>query len=372
MGYSVKILTNEDFDRLPYEFAQQAFAVTSPDKKDIYVRHTNIHDFNKMLVGHELDHLVEEFPTDEGPAGERYFLGDLLSSLWGGIKNIGSGIRNSFSGGGSQDQGFTTNFLSRQALASQNMMNFGTPNVTPRIAPSFGAGFKSGFGNQSLGSKAGSGIGSILSSFLNPSTLLGAGSLFMGLGKKLPDAPQLPPSVNQLRSQVESGGSPLGQQAQGVISQNLSQQFNPLTDAELTAATADLDRSRLQDIKRLEDLYASTRPGTDYTTDTTYKRDLGEIERSYAQSKADTVANRTRQAQEIFNQNQYRNVQSAIGASDTQMKQLYDIAQLDIYQIAQQLQIDLAQAQQFKETFTSIGSDLLRSGLGVPTMSLFG
>src|SRR3990167_10196934 len=81
MSYSIKILRSSEFDRLPYSRVREAFGVTSPDKSTIYVRNTNVHDFNKMLVSHELDHLNEEVPTDVGPDGERYFLGALLSGL---------------------------------------------------------------------------------------------------------------------------------------------------------------------------------------------------------------------------------------------------------------------------------------------------
>ncbi len=52
MGYTINILKDEEFEQLPYQHTAEAFAVTSPDKENIYVRHTNLHDFNKMLVEH--------------------------------------------------------------------------------------------------------------------------------------------------------------------------------------------------------------------------------------------------------------------------------------------------------------------------------
>lgn len=384
MGYSVKVLSNEDFEKLPYEYISQAFAVTSPDKKDIFVRHSNIHDFNKMLISHELDHLVEEVPTDEGPQGERYLLGDLLSGLWGGIKNIGSGLLGGLGnlfggGGGGGSQG--GNFLPFSQLLSQNAKNNYTGPVN--YGGGFGQSFKGGFGSslgQGLGqglmslfgNKLGSSTGSIFNSITNPSTLLGGGLLGLGLGKKLPNAPPLPPSVEQYRQQSQAGGSPLGQQAQGVISQNLSKQFQPLSQPEIDAALKQLDEEQMWKEEYTRNIYRGLGRSPDPIEDRQFNNDISAVQAEYGQRKADTLTNLTRQSENYFNQNQQANIQQAIGASNDQMRQLSEIAQLDVYQIAQQLQIDLAQAQQFKETFTNLGSQLVSSGLGVPTMNLFG
>lgn len=391
MGYSIKVLKNEEYDRLPFEFTKQSFAVTSPDKKNIFVRHTNLHDFNKMLVSHELDHLVEEVPTDEGPQGERYFLSGLLSglgkigsSIFGGLlgggAGAGGGLMSNLIGGigkqainsmmpnnplaqfagslipggggsGGSGGGFTKNFLSPQQLQYQNSMN------------GIGGGSRGGsmFGNLFGGLTKG--LGGIMGLFGKPQTQLGTGLLGVGLAKQFPKVPALPESVNPIRQRANAGGGPLAQLASSNVSGILNQQFNPLTEPELTAATANLDKSRMQDIKRLEDMYASVRPGTDYTTDTTYKQDLGEIEGNYAQAKANTVADRTRSAQELFRNNQSRAVQQAMGIDNEQMAQLMDIAQLDISQIMAQLNIDYAAALNFKQVFQELGGNLLLSGM---------
>lgn len=91
MGYSIKVLNSEEFDKLPYQFAKEAFAVTSPDKRNIFVRYTHLDDFNKMLIDHELDHLDEEIPTDVGPDGERYFLQALLAAVPAVLGAVGKG-----------------------------------------------------------------------------------------------------------------------------------------------------------------------------------------------------------------------------------------------------------------------------------------
>ena len=413
MGYSIKVLSNEEFEKLPYRHTDIALGLADPKQNTAYVRYSAYPELNKYLIDHEFEHLLEEHGTDEID-GVRYkipllgplisgigslatkalpalggalggavskapsFLGNIGSSALnlgksaiGGIKNIGSSVMNLFGGGGSSRGGSGFNPLGFLGGGSKGISpgQVGYGQLTPsQLSYQNSLNFPSG---SALG--GGSRSGGLLSSFMNPSTLLGGLSLGAGLLKKLPRAPELPESVNQLRSQVQAGGSPLGQQAQGVISGNLSKQFNPLTSEELTAATADLDRSRLMDIKRLEGLYASARPGTDYTTDTQYKQDLAGIERNYAESKSNVVANRTRGAEDAFNVNQYRNVQSALGASDQQMAQLAQLAQLDVEQIMTQLQLDYASALNFKQVFQNIGGQLLLSGLGAASpFSSFG
>lgn len=399
MGYSIKVLTSKEFDKLPYRFVDQAFAVTSPRKDNIYVRHTNIHDFNKMLIGHELDHLVEDYPTDEGPNGERYFLSGLLSGLGslatsafsglgssfsGGLNNLIGGLGGQFlksvkpvnplhgatlnlasnllSGGGLSSIG---NFLNPQQLSYQRSMIPGGYN--PNSGGGGGGGGGGLFGNilKGLTGGLGGGLGGIMNLFKQPQTQLGTGLLGAGLAwqpPKFPNISQLS-SVNNLRGLANSGGTPLNQQASGVVSGNLNKQFNPLTSAELTAATSELDRNKLEDIKRLEDLYSSVRPGTDYTTDSTYKQDLANIERQYSESKANTVANRTRDAESNFNNFQLQNVLAARGFNQDQINAMTDIANLDVQEAMSKYNISYENVQNIKSVIQSLGGQLLLSGM---------
>ena len=65
MGYSIKVLSSEDFDELPYGRAMSALGLCDPQTGEVYVRQTGLQDLTKYLLNHELDHLVEEVPTDE-------------------------------------------------------------------------------------------------------------------------------------------------------------------------------------------------------------------------------------------------------------------------------------------------------------------
>jgi len=64
-----------------------------------------------------------------------------------------------------------------------------------------------------------------------------------------------------------------------------------------------------------------------------------------------------------------------LGVSDSQIEQLMNLALLDVNKIAQQLQIDLQSAQNFKDVFTQLGSKLLMSSFGIsssPTFNITG
>ena len=394
MAYSIKILSDNEFESLPYKRSGTALGVADPSINTAYVRQVAHPELQKYLIDHEFEHLIEEVPTDEED-GVRY------KDFGGSMKKIGSfalPIAGALTGnpllataggaaGGALAGGWkggllggAGGFLGNKLLGGKGIGNIfsafkpgggsaGNLGATKfagqlPLGASVGSGFNTGYGRAVSGSAGGSGFGSgLLNMFKNPATLLGAGSLAAGLLKSNPKVPPLPDSVNQLRSQVQSGGSPLGQQAQGVISGNLSKQFNPLSSEELMASTDELDRSQQQDVRRLEGLYASARPGTDYTTDTNYQRDLGDIQRRYSEERANVVGDRTRTAEQYFNQNQASNIQQALGASSEQMTQLAQLAQLDVEQIMTKLQMDYASALNFKQVFQNLGGTLLLQGV---------
>ena len=387
MGYSIKILSNEEFESLPYSRLDTSLGVADPKINTAYVRQIAHPQLQKYLIDHEFEHLIEEVPTDEFEGVRYKNFGDSMKKVGSfALPAIGIMTGNPLlataggAAGGALQGGWKGGLIGGAGGFLGNKLIPGGAGGLGNIFNAFKSGGQKTMtgvmqgsnlpitttGNSSIGGFGSSGNGissSILNMFKNPATLLGAGSLAAGLLKGNPKVPALPESVNQLKSQVQAGGTPLGQQAQGVLSQNLSKQFSPLNDQEIQAATAELERNRLQDIRRLEGVYASSRPGTDYTTDSNYKADLADVERRYAEAKSNSVATRTRTAEEYFNQNQARSIQASLGASDSQMAQLAQLAQLDVEQIMAQLQMDYASAQNFKQVFQNLGGTLLLQGL---------
>src|SRR3990167_4115687 len=81
--YTVKVLSEKEFERLPYGRAREALGVADPKTNTAYVRYTAYPELNKYLIDHEFEHLVEEVPTDEID-GVRYkipILGPLISGI---------------------------------------------------------------------------------------------------------------------------------------------------------------------------------------------------------------------------------------------------------------------------------------------------
>ena len=65
MSYSIKVLKNEEFDKLPFKHSSIALGVADPKTNTAYVRYSAHPELNKYLIDHEFEHLVEEIPTDE-------------------------------------------------------------------------------------------------------------------------------------------------------------------------------------------------------------------------------------------------------------------------------------------------------------------
>ena len=417
MGYTIRVLSNDEFDELPYGRARQAFGLADPSTNEVYIRHTNISDLNKYLLDHELDHLVEEVPTDEID-GIRYkiplggaissaargiggiaskalpAIGGAFKSVAGGIGRGAQGLGNlllpgnpfgggnapasplqSFGGGGglprgagiqmpSSTGGAPPQFLSSPQMSQQksliNPMSKLNPSMlgpqAPGTAPAAAAtqAGKPSFFDDILGQLKGEAKESI-----NLKNILGAGSTLIGLGKGNPEVPPLPPSVDALESQIQGGGSPLGQLGQLRLTEGLNEQFNPLSEPEIQAVTRqlDLEQSRAED--QVRDLYRNLRPGSDPSSDSSFKRDLAEVQDRFATIKADALAGRTRDLKQNFDQNRRLQIQQSLGASDQQMQQLMQIANLDIQQIMTQLRMDYESAQKFKDTFLNLGNNLL-------------
>lgn len=391
MGYSIKVLKNEDYDRLPFEFTRQSFAVTSPDKKNIFVRHTNLHDFNKMLVSHELDHLVEEVPTDEGPQGERYFLSGLLSglgkigsSIFGGLLGGGAGAGGGLmsnligglgkqavnaiapnnplaqfagslipGGGGSSGGSNSGNrYLSPQQLQYQNSMN------------GIGGGSGSGMFGNLLGGLT-KGLGGIMGLFGKPQTQLGTGMLAGGLMYPQPKFPNFSnvQSVQNFKNTANAGGNPLMKQAEGVISGNLNKEFQPLSQPEIDAALRQLDKEQMYKEEYTRNIYRGLGRSPDPIEDRQFNNDISQVQQEYAQRKADTLANLTRQSENYFNQNQQANLSQARGLGQEQINLIAEVAQMDISEIMAKFGVDESRAQYIKNVLVELGGNLTLSGM---------
>lgn len=237
-----------------------------------------------------------------------------------------------------------------------SFLNRGLTNIKNLFGGGGGGGGGGPQGTIDTGQKSGGGIFDL---FGTPSAkqILGAGSLGLGLFAPYPKVPDISAQTAELRNQINN--NPLRDQAQGVLSGNLNREFSPLTDEEIQSAVRQIDEAEKRAEDQIRDVYRNIRPGSDEFTDTALSKELEDNRIRFAQARADAVAGRTRTAEDRFRGQQSSDIAQALGASDQEIQQLTQLANLDIGQIMTQLGLDFNQASLFKQTFLNLGTDLI-------------
>ena len=107
-NYTIKILSPDDFGKLPFSRIQEDGVLGAADSKSgvAYIKDTGYNDITKDVISHELEELMAKESPHEDADGIRYFslgglfssigsgLGSIGSSIWGGAKSLGRGIKN--------------------------------------------------------------------------------------------------------------------------------------------------------------------------------------------------------------------------------------------------------------------------------------
>ena len=111
-----------------------------------------------------------------------------------------------------------------------------------------------------------------------------AGLGMMGLGSMIPNAktPEMPAEFKNYMGMLNQGGTPGMQSANQYYQGVLSGQNQGAYDA----ATSSIDDTYDEEVRKLTSMYKSLRPGTDPTTDSTYQRDLSQLQGNYAKQRA--------------------------------------------------------------------------------------
>ena len=113
MALSVKILTDADFDNLPYPEAKMSLGLADTKRGEAYVRYTHSPELNEYLINHELEHLLGEDRDDLHHGGEGVYykgfgnifsgIGNMIGgagrSIGGAANSIGQGVMGLFGGG---------------------------------------------------------------------------------------------------------------------------------------------------------------------------------------------------------------------------------------------------------------------------------
>lgn len=82
--YTIKILSPEDYENLPYDGAKESMGMSVMDTKTAYIRSTGIEEMDKATINHEFDELMQQDSPHE-INGIRYKSGAGLGRIFGPI-----------------------------------------------------------------------------------------------------------------------------------------------------------------------------------------------------------------------------------------------------------------------------------------------
>ena len=124
---SVKILSDSDFDNLPYPEAKISLGLADTKKGQAFVRFTASEELNKYLIEHELEHLLGEDRDEIHHGGDGVY--------YKGFGNVFQGLGQMFQGAGQSVMGAAKNIGGAVQGAGRSVMSMfgGGPNVQKPI-----------------------------------------------------------------------------------------------------------------------------------------------------------------------------------------------------------------------------------------------
>lgn len=149
-------------------------------------------------------------------------------------------------------------------------------------------------------------------------------SAFGGGGDEgMPDTGALGAAQDAFASQ--GGQGPLDPLITERLRELLSAQFGELTDEELQAILGDLDESEQKELDFIIDQYKNLRPGADIESDSSYRRDIGEVREKYAKLKQQASAQGRRDVRNQFNDDLLKALSVATGQSENTNQAINDL-----------------------------------------------
>ena len=131
MSYQITILSDEDFEKLPYEEASVSLGLADTKTNKAYVRHVANDDLQKYLVNHELEHLIGEDRDEVHHGGNGVYykgFGNVFSGMGQAIGGMGQSIGGALGNIGGAAQGFGQNIgqgIGNMFGSLGNAMGFG-------------------------------------------------------------------------------------------------------------------------------------------------------------------------------------------------------------------------------------------------------
>lgn len=278
------------------------------------------------------------------------------SKLLGGLGGSGGGgnpltsLLSMLGGGGS---GGTTN--------SGNSAMAGISSFLP---PSpFNSGGSGGGGNPLMmpkqsSNKSGFGLGSLMSDPFK----LGVGLMGASQFLRSPKVPENPQSVIDFQNAAR-GGNPLQNQASQALMQQLGQTQQNASQDEIDALNRQYDLAQADELKSVDSMYKSLRPGTDPLSDSAYQKDLGRVRDRYATLRADSTAQLQRQISNDFASQRGQQIAQASGLGEQQLQQLAQLSQYDLDRQLTQLGIQDRDRQVLRDYLLQFGGNLASNQL---------
>lgn len=144
-----------------------------------------------------------------------------------------------------------------------------------------------------------------------------------GGGDEMPDTGALSGAQDALMGQ--GGQAPLDPLITQRLQELLSSQFNDLSQEEIDAILSDLDDSEQKELDFIIDQYKNLRPGADIESDSSFRRDIGEVREKYAKLKQEATARGRRDTRNQFNQDLLSALQVATGQSENINQGILDL-----------------------------------------------
>lgn len=213
-------------------------------------------------------------------------------------------------------------------ISSQLPMSSFSP-MADRMGPSYsGATPPTGFNDNADASPASKGF-NLMDIFKGGAGKVLGGAGVMGLGQMFGGSPKHADFNTQAMQNYQNYNT-------GKLPSNVEDMINRTSQINEDQAT-----------KQLRDVYKNARPGTDYTTDSAYQRDLANLQRTQTLNRSDAQA------------------QALMGFSQQELSRAQDLAQKSIEEIMFNTGMDAQEAQSIKEMFGNVGGAMISSGLGL-------
>lgn len=420
MSYTVKFLSNAEFDSLPYKHVKESFGCADQKTMTAYVRQTGIKPLDMFVTEHEIEELIAKVSPHEED-GIRYKKGkDIFKTIGGPLLGIGSalfpplapfaaaigglgglglgmglgkgkfgqrlmgaipgalggatagGIGNWFTAGAGAGAGAGNGGVLGNAIKSgfqigsqgaesgslglsglgglSGLKEYGNqilqPSLTEKLTGGFGGAFSSGSAGAGAKAATGGGLWSNITS--------GIGKLFNGggeggsgagfnLGKTALGAGI--PLIGNMFAPSAKEASKFNAMDSGIFKDvyNRIKQGTTLkmTDDQRNAVLYNYNQQRDQELERLKGQFKALRPGADYLNDSDYQTSVNQINQDY-----DQMASRDISLMEM-------------GFTQEQTNQLSQLANLEVWQLAQTAGISAQEAMEFKQMLANLGTAVM-------------